>query len=86
MTKKIDSLYIEGSLLEGLQITKHMLDSVWQIDVQSLIDQINNGDITLQEVFEEILPVVEASSGNIHNMIEWLIAMEKQMNESKQLH
>ena len=86
MTKKIDSLYIEGSLLEGLQVTKHMLDSVWQIDVQSLIDQIENGDITLQEVFEEILPVVEASSGNIHNMIEWLIVMEKQMNNSKQLH
>ena len=86
MTKKIDSLYIEGSLLEGLQITKHMLDSVWQIDVQSLIGQIDNGDITLQEVFEEILPVVEASSGNIHNMIEWLIVMEKQMSNSKQLH
>ena len=86
MTKKIDSLYIEGSLLEGLQVTKHMLDSVWQIDVQSLIDQIENGDITLQEVFEEILPVVEAYSGNIHNMIEWLTSMEKQMNESKQLH
>ena len=86
MTKKIDSLYIEGSLLEGLQVTKHMLDSVWQIDVQSLIDQIENGDITLQEVFEEILPVVEASSGNLNNMIEWLIAMEKQMNEPKQLH
>ena len=86
MTKKIDSLYIEGSLLEGLQITKHMLDSVWQIDVQSLISQIENGDITLQEVFEEILPVVEASSGNLNNMIEWLIVMEKQMNNSKQLH
>ena len=86
MTKKIDSLYIEGSLLEGLQVTKHMLDSVWQIDVQSLIDQIENGDITLQEVFEEILPVVEASSGNVHNMIEWMITMEKQMNDSKQLH
>ena len=85
--KKLDnSVYIEGSLLEGLQITKHMLDSVWQIDVQSLIDQIENGDITLQEVFEEILPVVEASSGNVHNMIEWMIAMEKQMNDSKQLH
>ena len=86
MTKKIESLYIEGSLLEGLQITKHMLDSVWQIDVDSLISQIDNGDITLQEMFEELLPVVEASSGNIHNMIEWLIAMEKQLTQSKQLH
>ena len=86
MTKKIESLYIEGSLLEGLQITKHMLDSVWRIDVDSLISQIDNGDITLQEVFEEFLPVVEASSGNIHNMIEWMIAMEKQLIESKKLH
>ena len=76
-----DEHMLQSDPADGLILTKHMLESILLIDR----DVLRKEGVTVDQLLDEILPVIEGSHHNIVQILHFFSMIEEELVESGEL-